>query len=222
MSMSAFQDAIKDYRYFLNRDYPQKALLKLVGDRYRLSRGERNCLFRGVGKTADSLSRGRKILDFQKIINVPLGIDWYNVLITVDSYLRGYPLFISDDGMVRDSTGVHGSFHAKKTTGRAINEIITCIETVKAEKVEMYLDSPISHSGDMASFLREKCTHSLSMPFNVKVVSSADYFLKSYQGIVATSDSVICDNVEGIFDLAQHVLFTRFHFRPPELKELRI
>ncbi|MBN2533020.1 MAG: DUF434 domain-containing protein [Spirochaetales bacterium] len=218
--MSAFQDAIDDYRYLMNRDYPRKALLKLVGDRYRLSRGERNCLFRGVGKTTESMSRYKKIVDSKEISDVPLGIDWYNVLITVDSYLRGFPLFVADDGIVRDSSGVYGNFHVKKTTERAIKEIITCIEMVKAEKTEIYLDSPVSHSGDMAYILRKKCTDALSFPFNIEVVSSADYFLKNYQGIIASSDSIICDNADRIFDLARFVLFTRFHYEPPRLEKL--
>lgn len=220
--MSALKEAIEDYRYLLNKNYPQKALLKLVGDRYRLSRGERNCLFRGVGKTSESLSRCRKIVNSSEISHSSLGIDWYNVLITVDSYLKGYPLFIADDGIIRDSSGVHGSFHVKKTTERAIKEIITCIEMLKAENTEVYLDSPISHSGDMAYLLREKCTKALTIPFNIKVVPSADYFLKNYKGIIASSDSIICDNVKHIFDLARYVLFTRFQFIPPKLEELKI
>ncbi|HHN48821.1 MAG TPA: DUF434 domain-containing protein, partial [Bacteroidales bacterium] len=32
-----FLQSAADYLYFLNRNYPQKALIKLIGDRYQLS-----------------------------------------------------------------------------------------------------------------------------------------------------------------------------------------
>ena len=218
--MSAFQEAIEDYRYLLNKDYPQKALLKLIGDRYRLSRVERNCLFRGVSKSTGS--REKKITGISNVAHYPLGIDWYNVLITVDSYLRGYPLFISDDGLLRDSSGVHGSFHKKESTQRAIRAIITCIGKLNPMKTGIYLDSPVSHSGDMANLLREACANTLSNPFTIEVVPSADYFLKTYKGIIASSDSIICDHADKIFDLARYVLSTTYNYHPPGLMELKI
>ena len=159
---------------------------------------------------------------YDKVYAKSLGIDWYNVLITVDSYLRGYPLFVSDDGIVRDSSGVHGSFHVKKTTRRAIEEIITTIEKLNPKKIGIYLDSPISHSGDMAHLLREKCAHTFSISYTIEVVPSADYFLKTFQGIIASSDSIICNHAEKVFDLARFVLSTRYDFDPPQLRELEI
>ncbi len=33
---TGFTQAIKDYESFLSKKYPQKAILKLVGDRYKL------------------------------------------------------------------------------------------------------------------------------------------------------------------------------------------
>jgi hypothetical protein len=53
--------AARDYRWLLDRGYPQSASLKLVGDRYRLERDERLVLFRGVFAGAASASR-RSIL----------------------------------------------------------------------------------------------------------------------------------------------------------------
>ncbi|MBN2443595.1 MAG: DUF434 domain-containing protein [Spirochaetales bacterium] len=222
LSMSALQDAIKDYTYLLDKEYPQKALLKLVGDKYRLSKHERNCLFRGVGKTVLSKARKKKIVSHDSIKGNPLGIDWYNVLITVDSYLKGFPLFISNDGLLRDSSGVHGNFHVKESTYRAINEIFTCIGNIQPEKVMIYLDSPISHSGDMATLLRKKYSNTLSIPFFIEVVPTADYFLKIFTGIIASSDSVICDHATSIFDLARYVLISHYNFLPPDITSLTI
>jgi hypothetical protein len=220
--MSGFKEAIEDYRYFLDKDYPQKALLKLVGDKYRLSKQERNCLFRGVGKTSESMDRKKKIISSKAVHSSSLGIDWYNVLITVDSYLRGYPLFISDDGLIRDSSGVHASFHARESTHRALREIIRSIEVCTPQSVTIYLDAPISHSGEMAQTLRTYSTEILSHPYIIEVVPTADYYLKTFNGIIASSDSVICDHATVIFDLAGFVLFTRYHFTPPRVRDLSL
>ena len=85
-----FQRAIEDYRFLKNRRYSDKAALKLVGDRYRLTSNERNCLFRAVIADADCALRKQKLITLDALVNKPLGVDWYNVLITVESYLKGY------------------------------------------------------------------------------------------------------------------------------------
>ena len=43
-----FKAATKDYYYLLNREYSQKATLKLISDHYRLSGVQRSALFRGI------------------------------------------------------------------------------------------------------------------------------------------------------------------------------
>ena len=48
MSTYNFAEACATYRILRERGYPEKATLKLVGDRHRLSRIQRNCMFRGV------------------------------------------------------------------------------------------------------------------------------------------------------------------------------
>ena len=43
-----FKSAYNDYLDLLTKKYPQKAILKLVGDRYKLNGSERTMLYRGV------------------------------------------------------------------------------------------------------------------------------------------------------------------------------
>jgi hypothetical protein len=92
--MSNFLSGLSDYRYFKNRGYPYKSVLKIIGDRYRLSIHERNCLFRGV-VNADTCSNTKKKLVLPEAIPPkPIGIDWFNVVITMESYFKGYTLSI--------------------------------------------------------------------------------------------------------------------------------
>ncbi len=218
--MKNFDAAIQDYRYLKEKGFPEKAALKLVGDRYRLSRTGRNCLFRGVILGSRAEERGRKLAAAAEGRGRSLGIDWYNVLITVESYLHGTILFIADDGLLRDSTAVHGSYRRSPATARAVSEILSCLASLGPRRVDVVLDSPIAYSGVMADDLRSLLGGLAEMDSHVDLAHSADFPLKSYDGLVATSDSVVLDAAARVFDLARFVLLNGFGFTPLPLAEL--
>ena len=218
--MSNIKIAVEDYRYLKNRKFPDKASLKLVGDRYRLSRLERNCLFRGVVSVSESERRKTKLVGADEVKGQALGIDWYNVVITVESYLKGLPVFLSDDGILRDATGVHGSYRSGEVTERAMPAVLDSVTALEPERVDVYLDAPVSFSGSTAAELRERIAGRGN--WDVTVSHSPDFVLKSYEGIVASSDSVIIDRAERIVDLPRFVLEGRYSFEAPDLLSLEI
>jgi hypothetical protein len=218
-----FTAAIQDYRYLKQHGYPDKAALKLVADRYRLNAQARNCLFRGVAAPAVSRKRRRKLLSPERLAGVRLGVDWYNVLITLESYLKGYPVFVADDGVLRDSSGVHGSYRPGRVTEAAIQALLESLHTLGLAGLDLYLDAPISFSGKMAQDLRERTASWPDLPaISISVELSADYPLKRYSGVVATSDSTIMDRetIRGVFDLVRFVLRERYGHTPALLEEL--
>ncbi len=220
----SFHEAIRDYRFLKDRGYPDKAALKLVSDRYRLGGVERNCLFRGVMAAGDSRRRLAKLVGAARVEGRPLGVDWYNVLITVESYLKGFPVFLADDGLLRDASATHGSYRTGTVTRQAENRISGILATLRADRVEVFLDAPISFSGAMAERLRRSLARHLRAPFTVSVHPSADFPLKSFPGVVATSDSTIVDRpgVEAVFDLAREVLERSYGACIPALEELQV
>ena len=163
--------------------------------------------------------RKTKLLSPDLLRDKGLGIDWYNVLITVESFLRGFPLFISDDGVTRDSSATHGSFRSTVITERALDAIMRALDALCPGRVDAFLDSPIPFSGLMAEEIRARLSK-LSIPFLVTLEHTADYPLKSYSGIVASSDSVILDSVGMVFDLPRFVVQTAFDVTPPDLDGL--
>ena len=217
--MKKFLLSLDEYRYLREKGYPEKASLKLVGDKHRLSRVERNVLFRGVIPGGVAAVRRRKLLPPDALRGQGLGIDWYNVLITVESFLRGFPLFISDDGITRDSSATHGSFRRTALTDRALDSILGALGRLALGRVDAFLDSPIAFSGLMAEEARSRLS-TLSIPFHVALEHTADYPLKSYSGIVASSDSVIVDCAERVFDLPRFVVEASFNSAPPDLAGL--
>jgi len=217
--MEKFILALDDYRYLREKRYPEKASLKLVGDKHRLSRVERNTLFRGVIPEEIAVARKRKLMPPETLKGQSLGIDWYNVLITVESFLGGLPLFISDDGVTRDSSSTHGSYRRTAITDRALDSIFEALRDLAPGRMDAFLDSPIAFSGLMADEARNRLAR-LQIPFLVTLEHTADYPLKSYDGIVASSDSVILDCAQRVFDLPRFVVQARFHSTPPSLAML--
>ncbi len=212
--MYNFAEAIADYRFLRERSYPEQAALKIVGDRYRLTAKQRNLLFRGVLPETVARSRRAKIVPLESVAGSAIGVDWYNVLIVVESYMKGVAVFLADDGVVRDAAGVHGSYRPGSHTGRATALVLDELRRAQPARVDFYVDAPVAFSGDMAAGLRLRLPE---LPFaaGVEVAESPDYFLKSYRGIVASADSVILDAAAGIFDLARHSLQRAFGFDPP-------
>ncbi len=220
MSTYFLRNAIEDFRYLLTRGYPPAASVKLVGDRYRLSRTLRNALFRGVMAPALAASRKARVVSPEAVGGRPLGVDWFNVLITAESYLKGLAVFVCDDGMVRDSAGVHGSYQPSTVTEQAQAACLATIDGLESGAVWFYLDSPVSHSGDMARALREAAETGICRPTVVEVVRSADYELKVFDGVVASSDSAIMDRAVAVVDIPRVAIEGSFGKSCPPLHEI--
>jgi len=219
MSTDSFKTACSEYRFLREREYPEKAALKIVSDKHRLSRQERNCLFRGIMSPAVAEARMKRIVAAASVAGRALGIDWYNVLITVESYLHGHAVFTCDDGMMRDVAAAHGSYRASAVTAAAITAIAGAVRSLAPSRVDAFVDSPIAYSMTMGEEAR-RALGSAGVLTEVVLVHSADYPLKTYSGIVASSDSVVLDAAAEAFDLARHALAGAYRFIPPRVGDL--
>jgi hypothetical protein len=218
ISTSIPSEACEEYRYLLSRGYPDTAALKLVGDHHRLSRIERNCLFRGIidGTRADS--RIRKMVTVDEVRGSRLGIDLYNVLITIETYLKGGVLFLADDGATRDAAAVHGSWRRSAATEAALDTVLSALVRMGPKRIDVFLDSPVAHSGELAADLRDRLAGALpGSSCIVELAPCADWPLKRYTGIVASSDSVVLDSAERVLDLPRHALAWRYGFIPERI-----
>ena len=154
MSFSAgLREAAWDYRSLLDRGYSVAATLALVGNRWRLSAEERLVLFRGVASTADSRARSERLA-----VPGPGGIllvDLYNVAFTIVHYLIGKPCFISSDGFLRDAGANYGRVPHDEELQRAFGLVARALLALAPERVEAYLDAPVSKSGSHAAAFRQ-------------------------------------------------------------------
>jgi hypothetical protein len=202
------QKAAEDFRYLLNRGYPRKTTLELVGNRYGLTSDKRHLLHRGVFSSSDSQARQKKKISIQEVRNKDLAIDGHNVLITIEAGLSRRPLILGDDGFIRDISGLSGSFKKTESTEKAIQFIIHTIKIIKPRQTLFLFDAPISMSGELAQEVRSqlKRENLLGEAMAVKV---PEKILIGFPGIIATSDTAIIDQSKKVLDLAGYIITKR-------------
>jgi hypothetical protein len=203
----AFKDALIDYYYFLAKNYPGKDTLKLVGNRYRLSRVQRIFLFRGITSKNSALLRKAKQIPLENLAGNPLYIDGYNVLFGVMNYLLGKPVFIGNDGILRDSGGVYGKIENQGLFDKAVHLLVEFVRRRNIENFTLYLDQPVAGSNSHKEAIEKKMQQE-KVKGEIRLAPFVDHCLKQKNdGVIATSDSEIIDATPcKILDLAWYIL----------------
>jgi hypothetical protein len=199
------QKAAEDFRYLLNKGYPRKAALELVGNRYGLTSDDRHLLHRGVFSNSDSKSRQKKIISIKEVQNKDLAIDGHNIVITIEAGISGRPLILGDDGFIRDISGLSGSFKKTETTVEAIKLIINVLKKLKPRQTLFLFDAPISMSGKLAQDVRNHLKRE-NLPGDAMAVKVPEKILIGFPGVIATSDTAIIDQSKKVLDLAGYIL----------------
>lgn len=199
------QKASEDFRYLLNRAYPRKAALELVGNRYQLTSDERHLLHRGVFSDVDAASRQKKKISPYQIRGHDLVIDGYNVLITIEAGLSGRPLVLGDDGFIRDISGLSGNFQKTKRTIEALGYLLDFLRRMKPRQTLFLFDSPISRSGELALEVRNRMRKQ-NLPGDAMAIRVPEKVLIGFPGWVATSDTAIIDRSHQVVDLAGYLI----------------
>ena len=204
-----FLHAAKEYLWLLSRGYPQKASLKLVGDKFMLTRDMRQVLYRGISSEDQAAAR-RDMIGSVKPGDVVL-IDAYNVLFTINNYLLGKPLFISNDGLLRDAGESRGRILNKPVFSRAIGLFLDVLKEWDEASYILYLDEPVSFSGRLSIELSKDMVQ-MDIDGEALTVQSPDYMLKHESSdAICTSDTVIIDHYQGrVVDLPRYLLVKFF------------
>jgi hypothetical protein len=208
MDMLADSDLVEaagDFQFLLGRGYPREDALRLVGNRYDFDSDRRHILARGVYSRRDSRDRRRKLVCVSDLRGSSLAVDGHNVLITVESALKGRVVVHTTDGFMRDVAGISGKYRDTSITRKALQLIFEMLTTHKPRHVEFLFDAPMSRSGELAAevkTLMEKC----GLEGNSHAIRVPEVVLNTWKDIVATSDSVIVDHVSSVVDLAGAII----------------
>lgn len=203
--------AAHDLRWLSDRGYPQTASVKLVGDRWRLDRAQRQMLFRGVSAGADAAARRSRLADRAVVAGSVLGVDGHNVVLTLANYIAGVPVFEADDGLVRDIGALHGRVRNEALMRRCLDLLCGALTSLSPDRCLVVFDAPVSHSRDHAALVSARLAETDVMG-RAEAVPSGDQALKNSDiTVVATSDSALIDAMDGpVFDLARHILESEF------------
>ncbi len=219
LSTRVFFDAVNDYFFLLNREYPEKAALKLVGDRHRLSGNQRNCLYRGITSEVKAHQRKSKLI--QDIKNQVIHIDGYNILFTIMNYLLGKTLFIANDGLLRDSSESYGQIENDKIFTRSTELALEYLSDNRPGHLTIYLDSTVKNFKTHSKLL-EKSLIDHRISGKILSLRHADSGLKKIKdGIIVSSDSEIIDAVSlRLADVARQTLEMTFDIQVLDLEKL--
>lgn len=203
--------AAREYLWMLSRGYPQKVSLKMVGDKFMLTRDMRQVLYRGISAENQAATR-MNMIGSVKPGDVIL-IDTYNVLFTINNYLLGKPLFISNDGLLRDAGEMRGRILNKPVFNRAIGLFLDVLKEWEEASYILYLDKPVSFSGRLSIELSKDMVQ-MDIDGEAFAVQSPDYMLiHENSDAICTSDTAIIDHYRGrVVDLP-HYLLAKF-FQP--------
>jgi hypothetical protein len=141
-----------------------------------------------------------------------LHIDLFNVLYTLAAYLRGFPVFISNDGLIRDASESHGTGEWEVHLDKGLDLLIDSLEVMKIQKAVIYIDNPLKYGLAISDKLRE-ISGNVKPLIEIITDPSPDHLIReATDGIIATSDSTIIDKSPlPVFDLPRYILESCFH-----------
>jgi hypothetical protein len=201
LNQETLRTAAEDFLYLLDRNYPRSASLELVGNRYNLDGVQRQILHRGLFARKEAEERRDRLVEVERLVDFKLLVDGHNVLITVESGLGGRLLIAANDGVIRDVAGVSHRYRISTLTHEAIDLIFEVLQKYPPKKALFFLDAPIRQSGELAAALRSALkTYKLSG--DAQALKVPESKLLGEEGVVASSDSAVLDEVQRGFDLA--------------------
>lgn len=205
--MPKMEKAVRDLRYLLNQGYPRESAVNFVSNHHRLQLNERHLLARCVFSKQEVAAHRRKSIRTWAVKGKRLGIDGYNVLITIESMLMGKLVVICDDGYVRDLRAIFGKYHVGPATSSAISAIIKATAKAGPREAVIFFDEQVSHSGELAACIRKRLKRA-KLDGDSLAVAGVDMRLRDFD-VVASSDRAVIERAKGVWNLPTELLKRR-------------
>lgn len=204
---SKLKEAIHDLRYLLNQGYPRDSAVEFVSDHHLLKIDDRHLLTRCIFSKKEITDHSRRKINFDEACDKEIGIDGYNVLITVESILRGDRVIKCDDGFIRDLQAIFGKYSITDATNNALLEILEKFREIKPQKIFFFFDEQVSKSGELAGFVRRELDK-IGIDGDAQTAKGTDAKVWDHE-ISASSDRVIIERSERILDIPEAILEDR-------------
>ena len=188
----------------MDRGYPKDSAVRFVSNHHRLAIEERFILMRVIVRSDVAQARRSRMLELEDLKDQTIFIDGYNVLITTESVLEGYPVYSCDDGLLRDSRGIFRSYKTSYITALALKRILDLLVLAGPAKTEVLLDQQMSRSGELADLIRGMMAQR-HLCGTARTARDVDRLLKATRGIVLTSDGNVIDSLDHFMDLPREI-----------------
>ncbi|MEQ8764015.1 MAG: DUF434 domain-containing protein [Planctomycetota bacterium] len=197
--------AVSDLSWLLGRDYPDTASLELVGNRYRLTKRQRQAVSSVAAAEETVRARSSRRCTIQASSFSRLTIDGHNILTTLEAALSGGVVLPTRDGTHRDLASVHGTYRQVSETVPALELLGQHTKAAGLERCDWLLDRPVSNSGRLKETILRVASEN-GWTWTVELVQDPDPILAASQKLIATADRVILDRCGPWVDLIGEVL----------------
>ena len=212
------REAATDLRHLLNRGYSRKSAIDLVGNRWNLDREERHILYRAIFSNDEIKARQWNEIFIEEITDKTIAIDTYNILITIESFLKGLQTIYADDQYLRDISKVSSKYRESEYTLQVIQLILKKLKPYHPKNLLFFLDKDISHSGELAGLIQTEL-NKLNLSGNAETVPSSDKAVVSNGEIVISNDRIVLENAMAHLNLTSLIIkdFEETHPKPIRL-----
>ncbi len=193
---------LADFSLLLTKGYAEKSALKLVCDRFSLTERQRLAIMRSACSDQQLISREKREI---KIADLPIVIDGYNVLITIEAAMSRGVIFKGRDGCFRDLASIHGTYRKVTETIPAVQLIGDFLKESSAGDCLWLLDSPVSNSGRLKTLIGE-LARKKDWNWEIELLPSPDAKLIKTALVAVSSDSVVLDKCRRWVNLARAII----------------
>ena len=203
------KQAVDDLSWLRTRGYAESSATKLVGDRYELRQRQRIAVGRCACAEAKRASRVARARALEDIAGETLLIDGLNVITTIEVAIAHGVLLLGRDQCIRDMASFHGSYRLVQETERAVEILVTVVDSMQPAEAVVYIDRPVSNSGRLAEAVR-KAASAIGSSLRAQTADGVDETLKRSTAVAATADSAILDACGAWLNLAR-IAIERHH-----------
>ena len=196
--------AVRDLRYLLDQGYPRDSAVNFVSNHYRFPLDQRHLLVRCVFSKREVAEHRRRTVRASAVRGKRLGVDGYNVLITLETILTGKQIIRCDDGYIRDLRAIFGKYRATPATAHAISALVQTVAKAKPKFVVVYFDKQVSRSGELAAEVRHRLKRA-KLEGDSSAVGGVDMKLRAFD-VVASSDRAVIGRAKAVWDLPVELL----------------
>ncbi len=125
-------------------------------------------------------------------------LDGFNTVITLEVE-SGSLLLAGMDGTVRDLAGLRGTYRVVDKTVKAVELLLSRLETLGVKEALFYLDRQVSNSGRLRALFLEKAA-GRALEVQVELHPSVDGLLSRMENVI-TSDAIILDKCKSWYNL---------------------